>query len=111
MQVCPSALRAHTSRSPVRFLSDTGPDPIRLSRNLYERVQEIINTPPLGHPVILLPPRQACSVRRVRNRGLGEGPPLVPHSTEYDDLFTPHTSSRQRYVSDHSHLLVALFDT
>ena len=38
---------------------------------------------------------------RQRNRGLGEGPPLVPHSVEYDDLFTPHTRFRQRYVSDH----------
>ena len=34
-----------------------------------------------------------------------------PHSIEYDDLFTPHTSIRQRYVSDHGPSLVALFNT
>ena len=31
-----------------------------------------------------------------------EGRPWVPHSVEYDDLSTPYTSARQRYVSDHS---------
>ena len=42
------------------------------------------------------------SGRLVRNRGVGEGRLWVPHSVEYDDLSTPHASSRQRYVSDHS---------
>ena len=61
----------------------------------------------------LLPPRAArrALARLVRTRGNGEGRPWVPHSVEYDDLFAPHTSIRQRYVSDHSPSLVALFNT
>ena len=54
------------------------------------------------------PHRRSCSprarrahARLVRNRGSGEGRPWVPHSVEYDDLSTPPTSIRQRYVSDH----------
>ena len=48
---------------------------------------------------LLIKTEPETSGRLVRNRGSGEGPPSVPHSLEYGDLSTPHTSARQRYVS------------
>ena len=79
--------------------STSAATPIPAADLVRARARDHLHSTPATAPVIPLPPCPTCSVRLVRNRGSGEGRPWVPHSVEYGDLSTPHTSARQRYVS------------
>ena len=56
-----------------------------------------------ARPPTYLPQRVRLSINYAFANYCGHVLPAewVPHSVEYDDLSTPHASSRQRYVSVH----------